>query len=113
MVERGQVFFDFTVKRTVGELPKNFLLVEVGAPNDNRAAFVGQFDSNVTKVQKCGPLIWFEVERSTVVIEFELRNIVLAFLEEKVYCSELAIGRSPFRFAVVKFSKLRSLFLKS
>ena len=28
-----------------------------------------------------------------------------AFLEEKVYCSELAVGRSPFGFVVVKFLK--------
>ena len=34
LVLRGEVFFNFTVKRIVGELPKSFLLVEVGAPND-------------------------------------------------------------------------------
>ena len=43
--------------------------------------------------------------KSTVAIEFKFRNIVQAFLEEKVYCSKLAIGGSPFGFAVVKFLK--------
>ena len=46
-VRRGEVFFNFAVKGIVGELSKNFLLVEVGAPNDYRATFVGRFDSNV------------------------------------------------------------------
>ena len=55
LVQRGKVFFDFTVKRIIGKVPKILLLVEVGAPNDYRDAFVGCFDSNVfafTKVQK-------------------------------------------------------------
>ena len=68
--------------------------------------------SAFTKVQKCGPFIGFEVERSTVAIEFEFRNIVLALLEEKVYCSELAIGRSPFRFAVVVEKRFKLYALK-
>ena len=34
LVRRGKVFFNFAVKRIVGELSKGFLLVEVGAPND-------------------------------------------------------------------------------
>ena len=52
-------------------------------------------------------------------VKFEFRYIVPAFLEEKVYCSELAIGRSPFGFAVVKerlYLKLRlqiKTFLKN
>ena len=45
--ERGEVFFNFAVKRIVGELSKSLLLVEVGAPNDYHATFVGRFDSNV------------------------------------------------------------------
>ena len=47
LVRRGEVFFNFAVKRIVGELSKSFLLVEVGAPNDYRATFVGRFDGNV------------------------------------------------------------------
>ena len=107
LVRRGEILFDFTVKRIVGELPKSFLLVDVGAPNDYRAAFVGRFDSNVfafTKVQKCGSFIGFEVGRSTIAIELEFRNIVPAFFKEKIYCRELVIRRRPFRFAV-KFLK--------
>ena len=42
-----RLFFHFTAKRIVGELSKSFLLVEVGAPNDYRATFVGRFDGNV------------------------------------------------------------------
>ena len=38
-------------------------------------------------------------------LNLSLENIVPAFLEEKVYCSELAVGRSPFGFVVVKFLK--------
>ena len=44
-------FFDhflptnFAVKGIVGELSKSFLLVEVGAPNDYRATFVGRIDT--------------------------------------------------------------------
>ena len=33
-VRRGEVFFNFTLRRVVRELPKSFLLVEVGTPND-------------------------------------------------------------------------------
>ena len=76
------------VKSIVGELSKSFLLLEVGAPNDYRATFVGRFDSNVfafTKVQKSGPFIGFEVEISTVAIEFKFRNIMPAFLDEYVF----------------------------
>ena len=40
-------FFNFVVKGIVGELSKSFLLLEVGAPNDYRATFVGRFDGNV------------------------------------------------------------------
>ena len=72
LVRRCEVFLNFTVKRIVGELPKSFLLLEVGAPNDYRAAFVGHFDSNAfafTEVQKCGPFSGFEVGRSTFSIE--------------------------------------------
>ena len=47
LVRRGEVFFNFALKGIVGELSKSFLLVEVGAPNDYRATFVGRFDSNV------------------------------------------------------------------
>ena len=47
LVRRGEVFFSFAVKGIVGELSKGFLLVEVGAPNDFRATFIGRFDSNV------------------------------------------------------------------
>ena len=47
VVRRGEVFFNFAVKRIVGELSESFLLAEVGAPNDYRATFVGRFDSNV------------------------------------------------------------------
>ena len=64
LVRRGEVFFSFTVKGIVRELPKSFLLLEVGAPNDYRTAFVGRFDSSVlafTEVYKCGPFIGFEV----------------------------------------------------
>ena len=46
LVRRGEVFFNFAVKGIVGELSKSFLLVEVGAPNDYRATFVGRFDGN-------------------------------------------------------------------
>ena len=63
LLRSGEVFLDFTVKTIVGELPNSILLVEVGAPNDFRAAFVAGFDSNVfafTKVQKCGTFIGFE-----------------------------------------------------
>ena len=44
-------------------------------------------------------------ERFEKLLFGRVRNIVPAFLEEKVYCSELAIGRSLFGFAVVKFLK--------
>ena len=37
LVRRGEIFFNFAVKRIVGELSIGFLLVEVGAPNDYRA----------------------------------------------------------------------------
>ena len=47
LIPRGEAFFDFTVKRIVGELPKSFLLVQVSALNDHRAAYVGRFDGNV------------------------------------------------------------------
>ena len=49
LVRRGKVVFNFAVKLKgiVGELSKSFLLVEVGAPNDYRATFVGRFDGNV------------------------------------------------------------------
>ena len=47
LVRRGEILFNFAVKRFVGELSKSFLLVKVGAPNDYRATFVGRFDSNV------------------------------------------------------------------
>ena len=40
-------------------------------------------------------------------------NIVPAFLEENVYCSELAIGRSPFGFALVKFKTLKYTWVVS
>ena len=55
LLQRGEVIFNFTVQRFVGELTKIFLLVEVGAPNDYRVAFVGCYDSNVfafSKIQK-------------------------------------------------------------
>ena len=47
LVRRGEILFNFAVKRFVGELSKSFLYVKVGAPNDYRATFVGRFDSNV------------------------------------------------------------------
>ena len=47
LVRRGEILFNFAVKRFVGELSKSFLLVKVGAPNDYCATFVGRFDSNV------------------------------------------------------------------
>ena len=68
LVRRGETIFNFTVKRIVRELTKNFLLVEVGASNDYRAAFVAGFDGNVfafRKIQKCEPFIGFEVGTST------------------------------------------------
>ena len=34
LVRRGEILFNFAVKRNVGELSKSFLLVKVGAPND-------------------------------------------------------------------------------
>ena len=40
----AEVFVDLGVKRWVRELVNCFLLVEVGAPNDCCAAFVGCFD---------------------------------------------------------------------
>ena len=52
LVRRGEVFFDFAVKGIVGELSKSFLLVEVGAPKDYRATFVGRFDSNIFALTK-------------------------------------------------------------
>ena len=42
------------------------------------------------------------VGKSTVAFELEFRILLTAFLEEEIYCSELAIERSPFRFVVVK-----------
>ena len=41
------MFFNFAVERILGELTKGLMLVEVGAPNDYRAAFVGRLESNV------------------------------------------------------------------
>ena len=43
----SKVFVDFGVKSRFRKLANCFLLVEVGAPNDCRAAFVGCFDDKV------------------------------------------------------------------
>ena len=47
LVGGSYVFVDFIVKSRVRKLPNCFFLVEVGAPNDCRAAFVGCFDNEV------------------------------------------------------------------
>ena len=49
-----------------------------------------------SKVQKCGSFIGFKVGKSTIVIELKLRNVMTEFLEEEIYCGELAIKRTPF-----------------
>ena len=50
LVGGSYVFVDFGVKSRVRKLANCFLLVEVGAPNDCRAAFVGCFDDEVISV---------------------------------------------------------------
>ena len=49
LVGGSQVFVDFGVKGRVRKLPNCFLLVQVGAPNDYRAAFVGCLDDKVVR----------------------------------------------------------------
>ena len=50
LVGGSWVFVDFGVKIRVRKLANCFLLVEVGAPNDCRPAFVGCFDDEVISV---------------------------------------------------------------
>ena len=50
LVGGSWVFVDFGVKSLVRKLANCFLLVEVGAPNDCRAAFVSCFDDEVISV---------------------------------------------------------------
>ena len=52
LFRRSEVFFNFAVKRIVGELLKSFLLVEVGEPNDYCATFVDRLDGNVYAFMK-------------------------------------------------------------
>ena len=50
LIGGSSVFVDFGVKSGVRKLRNCFLLVEVGAPNDYRTAFVGCFDDEVIPV---------------------------------------------------------------
>ena len=59
------------------------LLVEVGAPNDCRAAFVGCFDDEVIsafEIYEDGPFFVGEVGESGAAIRFYFMNIIAAFL---------------------------------
>ena len=47
LVGASYLFVDFIVKSRVRKLPNCFFLVEVGAPNDRHAAFVGCLDDEV------------------------------------------------------------------
>ena len=48
----SEIFIDFNVKIGVRKLPQNFLLVEVGLPNNQSAVFVGRFDNYVSGLTK-------------------------------------------------------------
>jgi len=75
LVSRGEVFIDFSVKRGVRKLPQSFLLVEVGLPNNQSAAFVGCLVNYVfalTTIFKCRPLFQRKVGKFGVTIEIKL-----------------------------------------
>ena len=40
----SEIFVNFGIKRGVRKLPKSFLSVKIGLPNNYGAAFVGRFD---------------------------------------------------------------------
>ena len=73
LVGRSYVFVDFGVKSGVRKLANCFLLVEVGAPNDCRAAFVGCFDDealSVFEINEGSPFFFGEVGEFGVAIRF-------------------------------------------
>ena len=45
LISGSEIFIEFSIKRGVRKLPQSFFLVEVGPPNNQRAAFVGRFDN--------------------------------------------------------------------
>ena len=73
LVGGSKVFVDFGVKSWVRKLANCFLLVEVGAPNDGRAAFVGCFDDevfSVFEIYEGSPFFFGEVREFGVAIRF-------------------------------------------
>ena len=52
LVSGSEIFIDLSVKRGVRKFPQTFLLVEVGPPNNQSAAFVGRFDNWVSVLTK-------------------------------------------------------------
>ena len=63
LVGGSKVFVDLGVKNRVRKLANCFLLVEVGAPNDCRAPFVGCFDYEVISVLRFMRAVHSSLER--------------------------------------------------
>ena len=69
-------------------MPNYFLLVEDGAPNDCRAAFVGCFDDeliSIFEINEGSPFFFGEVGEFDDTIRFKFMNIMAAFFDEIVY----------------------------
>ena len=74
---------DFGVKSWVRKVADCFLLLEVSAPNNCRAAFVGSFDDEVISVfeiNEGSPFFFGKVGEFGVAIRFQFVDIMAAFL---------------------------------
>ena len=113
MVGRSEIFVNFGIKGGVGKLPKSFLSVKVGPPNNYRAAFVGRFDNNIfafAKTFECCPFFCRKVRDFNVALKFKFLNIATAFFKEANWPSgEVHLDSRTLRVSKTSFSEVLEL----